>query len=304
MNCSRTDLVALCDIDESKLTRYGAKLGVSSLYRDVESMLSKEKPDIVSVCTPTSSHYEVVKIAVQHGVRAIYCEKPIADTLTKADEMVRLCDANGVVLMINHQRRFDPVHQAARQFLKNNEAGRIQHAMFHYTAGIANTGSHIVDLIRFLISEVEWVQGYHSVNSSQKPDDPNIDGIMKLSTSSFCSLNAYDVNDFLIFELDIIGTKCRLRLTHSGYGLDYYSVGDSHLFSGYKELYKADTPINTDVSREPLLEAVNHTVDCIEGKAEPISSGMDGRKALELIEALKMSAMQDGKRVYLPLGAS
>lgn len=300
----QTDLVAVADINEEKLHKCGKKWKIKSLYKNYEEMLRKENLDILSICTWSSTHLEILKKAVKYGVKAIFCEKPIATNLKGADEMVKICMENNVLFMIDHQRRFDPFHQKIKKFIDNRGLGKIQQVAFYYTVGIANTGSHMFDLLRFFFGEVDWVYGIYSENKSPNPEDPNVDGVLKFKNGIFCTMQSCDVRSFLIFEVDMIGTKGRMRITRSGFDLDFYNVKESKLFSGYSEIFRNKPPIDKDIPREFMVNAVKHIVDCLEKNKEPICSGIDGRKSLELICAFHESAKAGGKRIYLPLRKS
>jgi len=298
------ELVAACDVNKEKLEKCGLRWHIPSLYQDYQEMLAKEKLDILSICTWNSTHLEIVRKAVNNNIKAIFCEKPIADSLKNADEIVRLCRDKGVLLQVNHQRRFDDFHQNVRAFLGGGKLGKIQHVTFYYTSGIANTGSHMFDLLRFLFGDIDWVRAFYSNNKSPNSIDPNIDGVMMFRSGSLCTIQACDVSEFLIFEMDCIGTKGRLNLTHSGFGLEYYEVRESELFSGYKEIFPAVTPIEKDRPRNFMVNAVDHLVGCLKNGTESICSGIDGKAALELICAFLESARADGKKISLPLGTS
>ena len=297
-------LVAASEINTEKLYKCGKKWNVRSLYQDYEEMLENEHLDILSICTWNSTHLDIVKRAVEYDVKAIFCEKPIADTLNNAYKMVELCNKNNITLQIDHQRRFCKFHQAIRNFLVNGKLGRIQQVSSYYTAGVANTGSHMFDLLRFLFGDVAWVIAFLSENKSSKEEDPNFDGVLRFKNNVFCTIHACDVNNFSIFEMDIVGEKGRLRITHSGFDLDFYEVRDSNLFSGYKELYSSEPPTYVDLPREFMINGVKHLVECIENNKPSISSGEDGLRALELICAFHESAKEDGKKIYLPLKES
>lgn len=295
------ELVAVSDINEEKLEKCGKRWGVTSLYQDYKKMLREQSLDILSICTWNSTHLDIVKEALNYGVKAIFCEKPIADSLKNADEMIKRCDEKGVILQIDHQRRFDRVHQQVRKFLQDGNLGKIQQVSFYYTAGIANTGSHMFDLLRFCFGDVDWVQALYSQVQTPNPDDPNIEGMVKFRSGVFCSLKPCDVSWYNIFEMDCLGTKGRLKITRSGYDLEYYEVRESDLFSGYKELFPSKPPINNESPREFMTSAVSHLAECLREDKESISSGQDGRAALELICACHESARADGKRIVLPL---
>lgn len=298
------DLVAACDVNKEKLEKCGIRWQIPSLYHDYKEMLAKENLDILSICTWNSTHLEVVGEAANNNIKAIFCEKPIADSLKNADEIIKMCAEKGVILQINHQRRFDRFHQDIRTFIQDGKLGRIQQVTFYYTAGIANTGSHMFDLLRFFFGDIDWIQASFSQNKSPNSSDPNIDGVMRFKSGTFCTIQACDVGDFLIFEMDCIGTKGRLNLTHSGFGLEYYEVKESELFSGYKEIFPATAPIEKDLPRNFMANAVDHLVDCLKRGKPSLCSGQDGRAALELICAFHESAKADGKKISLPLVTS
>lgn len=298
---SGVELVAASDLSEEKLERCGKRWGITSLYQDYKKMLRQENLDILSICTWNSTHPEIVKETINNGVRAIFCEKPIADSLKNADEMIKLCHEKGVILQIDHQRRFDKFHQEVRSFLQNGNLGRIQQVTFYYTTGITNTGSHMFDLLRFFLEDVDWVQAIYSQNESPNLNDPNIDGIVKFRNGTLCAIQACDVHNFIIFEMDCIGTKGRLDITHNGFDLEFYEVKESKLFSGYREIFRSTPPFNKDTPRDFMVSAISHLVECLKEGKKSISSGEDGRASLELICAFHESAKGNGIKIRLPL---
>ena len=303
---AKVELAALSDLDESRLEKAGKRWGVSHLYQDYREMLRREKLDIISICTwPPSSHAEIAMESIKYGVRAIFCEKPIADSLKNADEMIKRCREKGVVLQVDHQRRFDTLHQDVKAYIREGNLGGMQQVTFYYTRGIANTGSHVFDLLRFFFGDVDWVQAVNSRNKSPNPDDPNIDGMLKFNSGLFGSIQACDDKNYLIFELDCLGEKGRLNLKynvlHDTVDLEFYKVSEPAQSSSYNSLISAPSPIVTGRPDESILNSVKHLIRCLEEKTASISSGEDGRAALELICAFRESADADGRKVSLPL---
>src|SRR3989338_5412049 len=139
-------------------------------------MLQREKLDILSICTWPDSHLEIAEEAVKHGVKAIYCEKPITNNLRKADVLVEVCEKNRVILAVNHLRRWDEFHRKVREFIQQGKLGKIQTVNVYYTAGISNTGTHILDLLRYFFGEVNWVLACGSINEQEK--DPTLQAIL------------------------------------------------------------------------------------------------------------------------------
>jgi len=231
------DLIALCDVDESKLQKYGSKYNVKNLYTDPTKMFQEQELDIVSICTPSNIHHELVKLASNAGVKSIFCEKPMADNVLHAKEIIQVCEKNNTILLVDHQRRFQPLYQKVKKMIDNNKLGKIQQSTFYYTAGIENTGSHMIDILRFFFGDIKWISGIMSESNSNKENDPNMDGIFKFNNGTFGTIQSLDSSEYLIFEHDILGTKGRIKITKNGYGHKLYTVQESNLFSGYNELF-------------------------------------------------------------------
>lgn len=292
------ELAAAVDIDETRLQAFGARWGVSELFSDHREMLARVKPDIVSVCTWPQGHYRMVLDAVEAGAKAIFCEKPIAVSPAEATEMVRLCNEKGVALAVNHSRRWDPFIQEIKARLESGEIGEIQQVSCYYTAGLANTGTHLLDLLRYFLGDAVRVWGVRK--SSHTPEDPNFDGYIDFAGGASVTLQSLDVKRYLIFDVDLYGTVGRLRVTNSGSRALWWSVVRSKMFSGYSELAAEDTQEPDESAKSPLVAAVEDIVDCIGSRRQPLSSGEDGLRALELILALRESA-RSGLSMTLPL---
>lgn len=297
----KTSLYALCDLDTTKLEKYGKKYSITNLFVDVDELLEKVKPDVISICTHQDTHEEITLKAARSGVKGIFCEKPIANTVSGAKNMIEACKKNNVVLIIDHQRRFDPLFTNVKKMIHDGHLGTIRHSVFYYTAGIFNTGTHIIDLMRYFFGDVVWVTGRHS-SAEYSSTDPNIDGTLSFKNGAFGNIYALNVKDCLIFEQDILGSKGRLRILHSGFETEYYGISDSRYFNGYKEYEKTELPFEIPQERQYMVNGVNHMLDCIEKKTEPISSGTDGLRSLEIILALIESANNSSKITYLSSG--
>jgi predicted dehydrogenase len=293
------ELVAVCDIDKKRLKGCMERWNIPAGYSDLKEMLKRENLDILSICTLSSTHYPILKEAVKYPLKAIFCEKPIADNKKNAEKMLKLCGERKIILQVDHQRRFDPLHMDLREFLKSKKMGDVQQVNAYYTAGVKNTGSHMFDLLRCFFGEIDWIEGFFSKNVSRRKGDPNIDGLMMFTSGVYASFQACDVNEYLLFELNCFLEKGRVVLRDSGFNVDFFKTCESKYFSGYKELYKTRHHFKTKYKRRFMVNAVEHLIKCIKHKKESTSSGEDGLKALGLIEASILSARNNGKRISL-----
>nr|HPN73505.1 Gfo/Idh/MocA family oxidoreductase [Candidatus Omnitrophota bacterium] len=294
------ELVAVCDSDKKLVDKCIAKWKTPRGYYDISSMLKSENVDILSVCTPPDTHLAVLEEAVKHNsIRGIFCEKPLASTLKDAEKMREICDKNGIILQVGHQRRFDPLHLEIKKAIDDGIMGELQQANFYYTAGISNTGSHMFDILRFFFGDVEWIEAFPSVNMSGKDNDPNLDGILRFKSGRFVTFQACDVAKYLVFELNAFFERARIELKNSGFKVDFFEVRESEYYSGYKELFSRKSPFTEDYQRNFMINAVKHLMRCLDAREQPVSSVIDGFKAVELIENAIISARNDGKRIHL-----
>lgn len=134
--------------------------------------------DIVDICTPTGQHPGLTRQAAQAGKHVI-CEKPIALTLTEADEMIQDCQQAGVRLFIAHVLRFFPQYHAAWQQV---QAGAVGHPKVLRLTRISappagrewmldetQSGGVAVDLMLHDLDFARWIAGevtrVYAVNS-------------------------------------------------------------------------------------------------------------------------------------------
>src|SRR3989338_3763668 len=99
-------LVAVADLDETIGKSVAEKSGCN-YFKSYHEMLEKEMPDIVSVCVPTSMHYQVTRDVIEAGINAIV-EKPITNELKSAQELVQLAKQKGIKFTVGHVERFNP----------------------------------------------------------------------------------------------------------------------------------------------------------------------------------------------------
>lgn len=293
-------LVALCDIDKKKLSKYGTKYNVLGLYTDYKKMFKNEQLDCVSICTLADSHLQIVEEAAKHKVKGIFLEKPISDTLENASSIIKLCRTNKIKLQIDFQRRFDPFYRSVKEIIQRKKFGRIQHGTIYYGAGITNTGSHIFDLIRFFFDEIRWVKGNYSKNSSNNLSDPNIDGVIGCENGINCNVHSLDVSNYGVLEFDIFGTNARIRLNLTKSTAEYFEISHS-MGLAYGEL--VPKPFTISNRKDAIVIGLENLFHSIETDKEPICRGEDGYSSLEVVIAMIESAKK-GIQINLPLKTS
>ena len=108
------DIAALADANPEAKNNFHL-CGAKKLYSSYEEMMTIEKPDIVVLCSRLPhEHYTEIKYALNHNCHVL-CEKPLADDLLHAYELVELSRKTGCKVQMAHLARFAPT------FLKMKE---------------------------------------------------------------------------------------------------------------------------------------------------------------------------------------
>lgn len=162
--CDRTTLIAGSDLRPEVLAAFGGRYDVPAdhLYTDYREMIVKERPDIVSIATQPEHRAEIALFAIEHGVRALYCEKPLCASVAEAAALVEAVERRGVAFNMGTNRRWSPGFIAMRRAIASSEWGALATLNTHNRSTLFNTGSHWFDVLQYLAgdAEVAWVQGY------------------------------------------------------------------------------------------------------------------------------------------------
>lgn len=144
-------LVAICDVDEKKLSSCEGTAGNLSRDEDavdlskythytcMEEMIKKESLDYVDICLPTHLHAPMSIKAMEMGVH-VFCEKPMARSSALCADMIAASKRTGKKLMIGQCLRYWDVYQLAKQYVESGMFGKCIGAYF-YRGGTTPTWS-------------------------------------------------------------------------------------------------------------------------------------------------------------------
>jgi predicted dehydrogenase len=154
----RTQLVAGCDLIPERRAAFGEKWGIAPehLYADYREMLERERPEVVSVCTSWShTHDEIVPDVARSGVRGIFTEKPLATSMAKASEIIRLVEERGIKLQCSYPRRWTPRYQAVRRLIAEGAIGDVLSVTAMGFDSLIHNGTHATDAMTYFAADPE-----------------------------------------------------------------------------------------------------------------------------------------------------
>jgi predicted dehydrogenase len=162
LNTDRFKVVGLADLHPAAMDEYDAEFSLSTThYADGREMLDREHLDVVSIGTWHRGHAPWTIAAAARQPKAILCEKPMADSLQGAEQMLIACRRNDVKLAIGHQRRFLPSYTRVRELIEQGAIGEVQWMQSFGKDGLPNYCVHQTDMYRYILGDdvCEWVMG-------------------------------------------------------------------------------------------------------------------------------------------------
>jgi UDP-N-acetylglucosamine 3-dehydrogenase len=297
-------LVAVSDTDTTSAmaaaSRYRARY-----YADHATMLDQEKPDLVSVAVPTGLHHHVALDAIERG-QHLLVEKPIADTVANANEIIERAQALGVQLMVGHVERFNPAVRELKCRLDDDQLGKIFqiHArrLGPFPQRIRDVGvvidlaTHDLDVMCHLVDAdvvrvyAETEQEIHTLH------EDSLSGLMRFQNGVVGVLDVNWLTPTKVRELYVTGEKGMFMVNYLTQDLYLYEneyVGSDWDRLGMLKGVGEGNMIKLRIGkREPLHAELEAFARSVEQGTPPPVTGEDGIRALTLAQAMVESGRQ------------
>jgi predicted dehydrogenase len=292
-NC---DLVACADLDVDRARAFADDLGVdrARVYRDYAAMLAAEDLDVVSVVTPIPTHAAVVLDCLDLGdLRAIHCEKPMADTWAECCLMAQEARRRGVQLTFDHQLRFSGPVERAGDLLAEGAIGdlvRVEAAR----GDLFEAGIHQVDLCSHFAGDVPgaWVLGQLDYREREVRNGVHIEG-QALGQWRYEN-GVYGLVSTGV-GADAVGCHNRLVGTNGVVEIAFWEEDSLRVRRDGEGWEAVDCEFGT-----PIRDGLADALDALETGADPLLSARRALVGTELVYGIWESARRRG-RVDLPL---
>lgn len=183
-------LAAVCTT-HTESARNAARDGdFTAWYDELNALVRDESVDVIDCSTPNDSHRQVITTALEAG-KSVYCEKPLARSGAEAREILRAAGARADRVGMTFNYRFVPAIVRARQLIDNGALGEIYNFRGEYLhtgyqdpkrpfswrmradlsggGALLDLGSHVIDLVRYLVGEFKTVQAITHTFVDRRP---------------------------------------------------------------------------------------------------------------------------------------
>jgi predicted dehydrogenase len=304
----------IVDRDESraKTLAKGTAAKVATTWRDA---VADPEVAIALVLTYPDSHAEIGKAALESG-KHVLCEKPLTRTVDEARALVAAAKKADRVLKCGFNHRHHPAVLEAYRVVSAGEIGKPVFGRARYGIGgrqgiekewrsdpaivgggqLMEQGIHVVDLFRWFCGEVVRATGMTATTRWPiAPLEDNGFALLETASGALCSVHSSLTQWTNLFELEVYGDKGSVTVEGLGasYGVEKLRVAlhdptgpFAHRtveFRGGDSSWKAEW--------DELLRAIAK-------REQPIGSGEDGLRAMEIVDAV-YSAARTGQTVRM-----
>lgn len=234
------EMTAIADTSSMMLNMIKKYLPAVKMFSDYKDLLQSGLVDAVIVCTPSSMHYDVCKMACEKGI-SVFCEKPFTTDPKLASDLAQMFETKGLVNQVGYVYRFDAVFKKVKELLGQGVIGKVVHTNAQFLSLTISKpqpekgwrskrengggctyemGSHVIDLMEFFFGKPEKVVGSmtNHVYSEAVEDITDVQAVYAGGMTANIHVNWCDYTYRKpMLKLDIHGTKGKIQADLYGY---------------------------------------------------------------------------------------
>lgn len=228
MLSDKVELVAVMDADDAAAQRCKEKYGAKYAFTKYEDVLAVDEIEAVYIASPVFFHKEQA-IAAAKAKKHILLEKPVALSVSDAEEIKKACEENGVKISVGFLMRFHGYHQKIKEIIAEGKIGEVVSVRGQFTCwypdipgawrqkkelsgggALVDMGIHVIDLIHYLTGlRATEVAAFNQTQTFGYEVDDSSNVIMKMNNGSVAYVDSnFNIPDAAsVAKLEIYGTK-------------------------------------------------------------------------------------------------
>lgn len=274
------ELVGVVDASADRAAEVAEEVGTRA-FTEYDRLLSEV--DLVSIVVPTQHHYQVAKAALEAGCH-ILLEKPVTRTVEEAEELIELASRKNLVFQAGHLERFNPAIMALDGVLKNPMFIESQRLAPFKTRGtevnvVLDLMIHDIDIILSLVgSPLKLVNSIGVPVLSEEVDIAN--ARLQFENGCVANVTASRASRDPVRKIRIFQQDAYISIDYQERKISIFRKGDDGMpIPGLPNVGMEEKSFD---QVDALLEEIRSFIHAVNNGIEPVVSGEDGKRALEL----------------------
>ncbi len=303
----------VCDASENR------RAHMKQLYRDVPTtgnfydVVQDSQIDAVVIATPVRFHFDMARQCLEAG-KHTFIEKPMARTSAECEELIRLSEERNLKLMVGHTFVYSTPVIKIKEIVDSGQLGQVQHisarrlnlGLYQKDINVAwDLAPHDISILLYILEEMPmFVNCQGAAHVTRKIEDVT-NMTLSYDSGAFATIESSWLHPNKAREIVIVGTRMmlvyddlepteKIKIYDKRVEVPphYDTFAEFQYSYHYGDVY---SPYLTMV--EPLKTECEHFRDCILTGAQPDSSGYDGLKVVQILEAASASLRNGGGQV-------
>ncbi len=314
MDSKECSLDVVCDIDRAKLKEVKKRYPGLKTTTKFPDLVKNDDISGVVIATNVNSHHYLAKRAMKSG-KHVFVEKPMADSVERAEELVELADKNKLTLMGGHTFLYSPPVMKIKEILQNDGIGKV----YYISSSRVNLGIHQKDvsviydlaphdfsILSYWLDEVPTKVSCVGYDYIQKgiPDVAFINLIF--GSGIIAHIQVSWLAPSKLRRTTIVGKK-KMILYDDTESLEKVKIFDKGVniinpesFGEFQLSYRVGDIVSPRIeSTEPLASEVSHFCECINSGKKARSDGVNGLEVVKVLEAAEKSLNDCGGLVEI-----
>lgn len=277
-----------------------------------ENILRDKETEAVIIATPTSTHYDLAKQALQAG-KHVLVEKPITQNVEQAQELLELSKSQGRVLMVGHTFIYNPAVSHMKDLIDKGNLGALRYIdsrrvnpgpIRQDVNSMWDLGTHDIYIALHLLGKSPQTVSYQGTSFNGKVDDvSNI--VLKFPERVIANIHTNWMHPKKERIFVVGGEKKALSFTDTepankihiyDMGVDFQPA-EGGIGAFQSAISSGDIYIPKLPFKQPLMEELQHFVDCISKGTICKSDALNGINTLKVLEATDRSRLASGLEV-------
>ncbi|MFA4793125.1 Gfo/Idh/MocA family protein [Leptospira kirschneri] len=257
---------------------------------------------LVIIATPSETHYELAKTAIDFGFRRLLVEKPVCHSLPLARKLAKLCKKTKTNLWVNHERRYHPLYIQVRKWIQEKTFGPVRtirasvltsardpgRAILDKTGPLFHDGTHAVDLLIWYLGMPDRVVSVLRSYPHSTVEEQAL-AFMTYPQGETVFLEAGGMRNYFQFELDIQTENARFLVGNDE--VRFWKSKPSRKYKGFKSLTPVSISEKSSAGSNPFLNLYDSIFRYLSGKPSSITGDIEENlQILTLLDTIRRKA--------------
>ena len=292
---------AAVDISDEACRWVRDRWAVPHIVRTIEDLPRHCEPEVAVLSTPPHTRLAIVQQLP--SLRAVLVEKPLGRTVAEGEQFLEHCRRRGIRVQVCLWRRADETFRALAAGRLEQLVGPAQAVFGIYGNGLLNNGTHLIDFIRMLFGEIAAVRALPAMipwHEGPIPDDINIPFCLHLTHGLVAMMQPLRFAHYREIGLDIWGQHARLSIVQEGLVLLLHPRCEHRAVLGEREIASDEPQALPTTVGHAFFHLYSNLAAAVHQAAPLWSPGESALQTARAVEAVRLSALQDGATVDLP----